>query len=375
MDEVHKKQAYQLANIGHWEFDVQNNDLHWSDQLKRLHEVELDYEPTLEAALSFYKEGEHRSKVLKAVKKAIQEGEPFTVESQIITAKGNLRWVKAIGEPKIEDGRCVRVFGSTQDITAQRKDKRQSQKTLQEFREIIEHSTIMFYRHDPNHKLTYVSPQSEQFLGCPPEQAKQEWTDFLTDHPKNKEGLKNTEKAIQTGEPQPPYELQLKRKDGKVIWVRVNESPVVENAKTTEIIGSLTDITDLKTQQDELNKLSRVARQTSNMVIITDSDERIEWVNKAFTNITGYSIEEAKGKNPGNLLQGPNTDPKTVKRIAHKIDSQQSFSEVIRNYTKDGQPYWLKMDVTPITNKNGGRYTVLFHPRRHNPTSRNRTTT
>ncbi len=353
MDEVHKKQAYELANIGHWELDVQNNNLHWSDQLKRLHEVELDYEPTLEAALSFYKEGEHRTKVRNAVDKAVEKCEPFSVESQIVTAKGNLRWVKAIGDPKIEDGQCVRIFGSTQDITAQRKTKKQTQKTLQDYQQVIEHSTIMFYRHDTDHKLTYVSPQSEQFLGCPPEQAKQEWTDFLTDHPKNEEGLENTKKAIQTGETQQPYELQLQGKDGKKIWVRVNESPVVKNGKTTEIIGSLTDITDLKEQQNELNKLSRVAQQTKNMVIITDPDERIEWVNKAFTKITGYTKEEVIGKNPGNLLQGPETDPEAIKRIARKINNRQSFSEVIRNYTKDEQLYWLKMDVTPIMNGNG----------------------
>nr|NIV14463.1 PAS domain S-box protein [Fodinibius sp.] len=46
-------------------------------------------------------------------------------------------------------------------------------------------------------------------------------------------------------------------------------------------------------------------------------------------------------------------NPKTVKRISHKIGTRQSFSEVIRNYTKDGQLYWLKMDVTPIMNEDG----------------------
>lgn len=353
MDEVHKQQTYQLAKIGHWEFDVLKDEIHWSDQLKRLHEVALDYEPNLESALSFYPEGKHRTRVRKAVTHAIEDGKPFSIEAQIITADGNLRWVKAIGEPKIADGRCIRIFGSTRDITAQREAEQQSRETRQEFREIIEHSTTMFYRHDTDHKLTYVSPQSEEYLGCSPEQAKQEWTNFVTDHPKNKEGLKNTEKAIKTGKRQPPYELQLLRKDGKKIWVLVNESPVTEEGETVEIVGSITNITDLKEQQEELGKLSRVARQTKNMVIITDPDERIEWVNKAFTKITGYSKKEVIGKHPGKLLRGPETDPETAKRIARKIDACQPFSEVIRNYTKDGQQYWAKMDVTPITDKNG----------------------
>ncbi|MDZ7680482.1 MAG: PAS domain-containing protein [Fodinibius sp.] len=51
--------------------------------------------------------------------------------------------------------------------------------------------------------------------------------------------------------------------------------------------------------------LSRVARETQNMVLITDPQERIEWVNEAFTRVTGYSEQEVLGKRPGNLLQGP----------------------------------------------------------------------
>ncbi|PAU95094.1 hypothetical protein CK503_02525 [Aliifodinibius salipaludis] len=353
MDEVHKKQAYQLANIGHWELDVLNNELHWSDQLKRLHEVELDYEPNLEAALSFYVEGEPRSKIQQAVNEAIEEGEPFTVESQIVTAKDNLRWIKAIGEPKIENGKCIRVFGSTQDITDRKEAEQQNKKIQQQLKGIVEHSPIMFYRHDTNHKLSYVSPQSQHFLGCSPEQAKQKWTDFITDHPKNKKGLQKTKKAIETGQTQPSYELQLERKDGTKIWVQVNESPVKKNGETKEIVGSLTDITTLKDKQQEIENLSRVAQKTQNMVIITDPNENIEWVNDAFVEVTGYQREEVMGKKPGALLQGPNTDPKTVRQISRKIEDQQTFSEEILNYTKEGEPYWLKLDVTPITNENG----------------------
>lgn len=211
-------------NFGFWEFDVLNDELHWSDQQKRLHDVALDYNPNIEEALSFVKKEEQRSKVRKAFDKAVEEGEPFSVEVPIVTADGNHRWVKAIGEPKQEDGQCVRIFGSTHDITDQRKAQKKTQQAHQELRDIIGHSTVMFYRHDTDHELTYVSPQSEQFLGCSPEQAKQEWTNFVTDHPKNREGLQKIEKAIQTGEPQEPYQLQLKRKDGKKYGFELTKS-------------------------------------------------------------------------------------------------------------------------------------------------------
>jgi PAS domain S-box-containing protein len=227
----YKKQAYQLANIGHWELDIENGELYWSDEIKKLHEVEPDYVPDLERALEFYVEGEYRDKARSAVIQAIEEGDPFAFESKILTNKGNERWVKAIGEPKMKNGKCIRLFGSTQDITDLKKTGKKARKTQQKLREIIEHSTVMFYRHDTDHQLTYLSPQSEYFLGCTPEEGKQKWTSFVTDHPINKEGLKKTEKAIKTGQSQPPYEMQLKRTDGRTIWVKVNESPITERAR------------------------------------------------------------------------------------------------------------------------------------------------
>lgn len=353
MEEKYRKQAYQLANIGHWEFDAVSKDLYWSDEINRLHEVSPDYQPDLDDAINFYEEGKHRNKVSAVMSRAIEKGKPFTIESKIITNKGNVRWIRAIGKPEMKNGKCVRVLGSTQDITAQKKANQQAQQARQQLQNIVEHSTIMFYRHDTDHWLTYVSPQSNSFLGCPPEQAKQQWTEFITDHPKNQKGLKLTAKALKTGQTQPSYELQLERTDGKIIWVQVNESPVVENGETVGIVGSLTNITSLKEKQQELDKLSRVARQTQNMVIITDPNEHIEWVNDAFTRITGYQKKEVIGKNPGNLLQGQDTDPETIRRIARKIDAGQAFSEEILNYTKDGQSYWLKIDITPITGEDG----------------------
>lgn len=252
----YKKQAYQLANIGHWELDVENGELYWSDEIKKLHEVDPDYTPNLERAIEFYKEGEYRRKVRSAVNLAIESGEPFTFESKIITNKGNERWVRAIGEPKMKEGKCIRLFGSTQDITELKKTEKKARKVQEKLRDIIEHSTVMFYKHDANHQLTYLSPQSEYFLGCTPEEGKQKWTSFVTDHPKNKEGLKKTEKAIKTGQPQPPYELQLKRTDGRTIWVKVNESPITDEGETVAMVGCMTDITELKEKEYQLRNIA-----------------------------------------------------------------------------------------------------------------------
>ncbi|MBA7616139.1 hypothetical protein ES703_23433 [subsurface metagenome] len=73
-------------------------------------------------------------------------------------------------------------------------------------------------------------------------------------------------KAIETGKPQPPYELELVHKNGKKVWVEVREAPVVVNGKTISIVGALTDITERKRAEQELH---RSYQQMQEMLVTT----------------------------------------------------------------------------------------------------------
>lgn len=95
--------------------------------------------------------------------------------------------------------------------------------------------------------------------------------------------------------------------------------------------------------------LAMVASRANAIVMITDTNDIVEWVNDEFTRILGYSADEIIGKNPS-VLRGPNTDPEAVKRIAEKKKSGASFHDEILNYRKDGQEVWLQMHVTPLAN-------------------------
>jgi len=128
---------------------------------------------------------------------------------------------------------------------------RQSEERIQN---IIRHSSSMFYSHTPDHVLTYVSPQSWNILGCAPEEAMVRWQEFLSDNPVNQQGIEATERAIQTGERQPPYELELITRKGRKVWVQVDESPVLQDGKTVAIVGSLTDITARKQAEESERK-------------------------------------------------------------------------------------------------------------------------
>ncbi len=104
----------------------------------------------------------------------------------------------------------------------------------------------------------------------------------------------------------------------------------------------------LEKQTQDLKMLSLVAEHTHNGVIVTNCNEDIIWVNKAFTKITGYSKEEIIGKPPSSILQGPKTCVETKKRIRHNLEKKIHFSEEILNYGKNGNQYWIKLNITPI---------------------------
>lgn len=112
-------------------------------------------------------------------------------------------------------------------------------------------------------------------------------------------------------------------------------------------------IRQLEAETRELAMLSLVASRTNNAVIITDAAERIEWVNDSFTQITGYTAEEAAGRKPGELLQGQDTDRRTAGEIGEAIRRGVPYNGEILNYTKGGAPYWIAMQITPVHDEQG----------------------
>lgn len=106
-------------------------------------------------------------------------------------------------------------------------------------------------------------------------------------------------------------------------------------------------------QSAELSKLALVAQHTEDIVVICDNQRFIEWVNPAFTRLTGYSLDEVRGTIPGKFVQGPQTDPVTTKNIAIALAESKPIRTEILNYAKSGRAYWLELQINPIVNNAG----------------------
>lgn len=100
----------------------------------------------------------------------------------------------------------------------------------------------------------------------------------------------------------------------------------------------------------ELEKFTYAVTHTDNLVVICDAEAKIDWVNDAFIKTTGFDFDEVKGKTPGSILQGENTDQKTVKYIREQITQGKPFNCVILNYAKSGKEYWVSIECVPVFN-------------------------
>jgi len=120
-----------MAKVGGWKFDTETMKLEWTEEVYRIHEVDFSYEPIVEKGIAFYAQ-DSIPLITEAVKRAINNGESFDLELEIITAKGNRKSVHSIGQANFENGKVKSVSGTFQDITERKKIEDKIQSMLKE---------------------------------------------------------------------------------------------------------------------------------------------------------------------------------------------------------------------------------------------------
>ena len=104
----------------------------------------------------------------------------------------------------------------------------------------------------------------------------------------------------------------------------------------------------LKNANKQLRITSLVAETTDNAVIVTDLQGITQWVNRGFTRLNGYTLDEIVGRKPGALLQGPGTDKAVSHRIGDAVRAGKRIEGEILNYHKNGSPYWIHFEISPV---------------------------
>lgn len=125
-----------------------------------------------------------------------------------------------------------------------------------------------------------------------------------------------------------------------------------ENHEPERLIGAIKDIDALKRSIQENKRLADIIKRVNNMIIVTDRDEKITWVNNAFEHITGYNLSDIKGRLPYQVLSRPNADEQFNEGFAEKLNQHKPFNIDMVIYTAENQELWVSAEFTPFNDGN-----------------------
>ncbi|MCK0192585.1 PAS domain S-box protein [Arenibacter sp. F20364] len=268
----------EVARIGTWEVNLSTNEVYWSKMVCEIHEVPENYQPQLETAINFYKEGESRETIQRVVNEAILTGQPYDVEVELVTAKGTSLWTRAIGSGEFVDGKCVGLFGIFQDINKGKLAEQALSNANAELNAIFNSKSVAIITTNDKGVIDHFNHGAEYLLGYSADEivgtkmpfvfVKMEEVERFRQDLFQKYG-KDSFKGLAENNEFDVREWTYIKKDGTKITVQVTLSPIKN--EDGEIIGSLTvasDITAIKNVENELLRKNQVLNFAERLTMI-----------------------------------------------------------------------------------------------------------
>ncbi|PKP22606.1 MAG: hypothetical protein CVU05_03210 [Bacteroidetes bacterium HGW-Bacteroidetes-21] len=133
------EETNQVARVGGWEYDLNSHKVTWSSITKDIHEAPQDYEPDEISMIKFYDKKCDIHKVNEAFEKCRLNGTPWEIQIEILTLKGNRKWVSMMGKAEMVNGKCERMYGVFQDID----EKIKAQQKMERYKRLTQKKTAL----------------------------------------------------------------------------------------------------------------------------------------------------------------------------------------------------------------------------------------
>ncbi|HHJ14360.1 MAG TPA: PAS domain S-box protein, partial [Gammaproteobacteria bacterium] len=255
-------------------------------------------------------------------------------------------WDWSLQPVKDRHGQVTGLVFVRMDVTDRLRNEQRLQQAAKELDMILHNMQDTYYRIDANGILTRVSDSVKDLLGYEPQEViGRPMVEFYL-HPEEREAfLRKLELA---GGSITNNETALRHRDGSVVWTSSNAHFIRdEQGNVIGVEGTARNITERKLHESQVSKLSSVLEQTADIVIVTDIDGVIEYVNPSFERVTGYTYAEAVGQTPTILSSGKHK-PEFYQHMWETILSGESYTNIMINRRKDGSLYYEEKTITPI---------------------------
>jgi PAS domain S-box-containing protein len=266
-------QTGEIAKVGGWEIDLLTMTPQWSLETYRIHEVDPSLQPDLENAINYYAP-EARPVIREAVQRAIQEGQSYDLELPIVTAKGKPKWIRTMGQPEFRDSKCVRLFGTFQDIT----ERKQAEEALRRFELLSEHSRdiILFMRREDGRILEANTAAARAYGYSRDELLALAIQDLRAPHTRNL----TADQMARADDGGIIFETVHLRKDGSTFPVEVS-SQGANIGGVRALVSIIRDITERKRAEEEIASLSKFPTENPDPVLRAQNDGRLTYANAA----------------------------------------------------------------------------------------------
>jgi PAS domain S-box-containing protein len=282
-----------------------------------------------------------KGRLLYEAEHARQDGVTFPVEvsSRVIT---------------LEDQTFIQ--GIVRDISERKRAEAALRESETRYRTLVEQMPAMTYRValQQRQDTLYVSPQVRSLLGYSQQECEADpllWSRHV--HPEDQPRVAaELARCVALGAPA-ELEYRIQRRDGSTAWVSDRAVLVRdEEGQALFVQGVVVDITSQRRAEEERRMLSHVLEHGPASIMITDRVGNIEYVNRKFTEVTGYLAEEVLGQNP-RLLQSGRTPVEEYRKLWETITAGREWRGTFCNRKKNGELYWEAATITPIRNAAG----------------------
>ena len=294
-----------------------------------------------------------RQRVKQALEALFDDGRPYDVEFRAQRKNGEWFWAhdRAVAT---HDKNGIRVAtGLLSDIT----ERKKAEEGLLRLASIVEFSEDAIIGKTTEGVITSWNRAAEKMYGYTKTEVLGLNLSFLV-IPERREEIRALIERVRAGHSVECFETQRLTKEGSVLDVSLSVSPIKDaSGQVTGSSAIARDLTPRKRDAEQLRLQAAALEAAANAIVITDFHGAIMWVNRAFTTMTGYSKEEALGKNLRMLKSGEQPD-NYYAEMWSTISSGKVWQGEIVNRRKDGTTYTEEMTITPVTQ--GGSATDTY---------------
>jgi PAS domain S-box-containing protein len=347
-----------VAKVGGWELDIAKGTLNWTSMTCSIHETDPEFIPTLTSSIGFFKKDISNDTIIQLINECIEDGKEWDAELQIVTAKGNERWVRTRGKAEFQNNVCVRLFGIFQDIDAQKNMQNLLSQNEMKFRSAFDNSLDGMAIIKNGSDIQQANDALCNMLGYSKKDLEGVTVEEIT-MDKDKSNDKKILEDIFSGKVATRrYEKRLLHKDGHIVWVETCGS-FIKGADNNILncVLQIKDITKAKFAEERLlNEKKLFKTVLDNLpvnVYMKDLQSRKTLINKSELKYSGATSEdEILGKNDldlyprENALISINEDNEIFTTGIPMLDKE------TKSVKADGTETWFITSKIPFKNDN-----------------------